>query len=432
MAGTRNILASIAGDVTNIEVAGNNPEFKALIEMLTGKTLEGYKMELAAKKRKLKEQLDLIPARIDEAKRSMPQAIDEAAINKDIEDLEQIIESIENQMTDANQAYNEAARSQSDLRIEVNTINGKIQTAEFSIKQKFNDDRNNRKTGIISAENDLKGITSARNQYISSKTRIDNRIESLTAQRLNLRSQWEKINAEVFTYDPNQFVCPTCKRDLDAANVETQKSQLENNFNEDKQRRLNDISNKGLGMSTEIQQLEQELKELGNGRDFDRELATAQNTLDELKFKDTQENSNEEKSIETAIKNNPEIFTLKAELKNKQAEIDATSLAPVDNTSLKIRVQQKRNELSDLKTKLNNKEAIERVTNRIKELEEQEKTQGQELADLEKTEFTIAQFTKARIDLIESRINGKFHLVTFKIVQQNNRRQRCGNMPGND
>lgn len=414
----RNILGSIAGNVTNSEVAANNPDFQALVEAITGKTLEGYKTELSAKKRKLKEQLQLIPARIDEVNKSMPEAIDEKAINAEISILESVVENIETQMNDANESYNQAARSQQDLRNHVNAINTQIQSAEFAIKQKFNTDRNDRKIGITNAENELNSIISANSQFSNSKTRIDGRISNLEQQRLTLRKDWEKVNGEIFSFDSSKSICPTCKRELDADKIESQKSHLENNFNTDKQTSLASIANKGVGLSTEIEGLKNELQQLSNGREFDKELATAQSILHELKINDSEANRSEEVAIETAIKNNPEIFTLRAQRTNLQAQIDTAQLSAVDNTELKIQRQQKQRDLDTLKATLNNKEAIDRAHKRIEELEQQEKTQGQELADLERTEFTIAQFTKAKIDLIEGRINGKFKLVTFKMYDK--------------
>ena len=68
--------------------------------------------------------------------------------------------------------------------------------------------------------------------------------------------------------------------------------------------------------------------------------------------------------------------------------------------------------------KLRDRETIANINKRIKELEDEYKTSQDELARLEGIEFTIQQFCKARIEHVESRINGMFKLVRFKMYEQ--------------
>jgi exonuclease SbcC len=42
---------------------------------------------------------------------------------------------------------------------------------------------------------------------------------------------------------------------------------------------------------------------------------------------------------------------------------------------------------------------------------------AQELASLEGVEYSIEQFTKAKMDMLEARINGRFKLVRFKMFE---------------
>ena len=55
---------------------------------------------------------------------------------------------------------------------------------------------------------------------------------------------------------------------------------------------------------------------------------------------------------------------------------------------------------------------------RIAELEEELRTQSQALTELEGIEFTIAQFSKAKVERVEERINAMFKTVKFKMFEQ--------------
>ena len=46
---------------------------------------------------------------------------------------------------------------------------------------------------------------------------------------------------------------------------------------------------------------------------------------------------------------------------------------------------------------------------------EEEKSLAQQISDLEKKEFAMDAYTRARMDMVEERVNGKFKLVRFKM-----------------
>ncbi len=73
----RAMLFDLAGNIDEEDIVGGNEDFAALLRNLTGKTLDEYKREIVAKKRRVKDSVESIPARIDECNRSMPEKGDE-------------------------------------------------------------------------------------------------------------------------------------------------------------------------------------------------------------------------------------------------------------------------------------------------------------------------------------------------------------------
>ena len=69
----RKLLFDIAGTISDSEIASKNPAWVALINSLNAhKTMDEYKREIASEKRKIKDDLDRIPARVDEVLRALP------------------------------------------------------------------------------------------------------------------------------------------------------------------------------------------------------------------------------------------------------------------------------------------------------------------------------------------------------------------------
>ena len=118
-----------------------------------------------------------------------------------------------------------------------------------------------------------------------------------------------------------------------------------------------------------------------------------------------------------AIEADEEIKKLSQEI----AELEETVNTPIDVPDTAELNEQKKSitdEIDAIKAKLAKKETIERNEARIKELEKQLREQSEELAQLEGIEFTMAAFSKARIEAVENRINGLFSLVKFKMFEQ--------------
>jgi hypothetical protein len=118
------------------------------------------------------------------------------------------------------------------------------------------------------------------------------------------------------------------------------------------------------------------------------------------------------------VDTNEEIKKTDAEITRLKAFVEA----PVKDKSDE-ELSAKRQELEDTVCKLTDfilkqrriKEDNDKNGARIAELEKQLKRQNEELARLERLEFTAMSFSKARTRAIEDKINGLFHAVRFKL-----------------
>ena len=88
------MLFRMAGGITDEEIAAGNADFAALLASLTGKTMEEYKKEIAAKKRRLKTEIEAIPERIDERRRDVPEAEDWAALEEELRQKQEAVGAI--------------------------------------------------------------------------------------------------------------------------------------------------------------------------------------------------------------------------------------------------------------------------------------------------------------------------------------------------
>lgn len=408
----RGMLIKLAGDITDQEVIDDNPDFAELVGMLSGKTIEELKREVNSKKRKIKDGIDNIPARIDERKRDMPEVLDWSAIETNIKVHEYEITQLDAQIADRSKAFNEITKHKQEVAKQLSEVKSSITARQFELKDKLLADYNESRRAHDTAVQRATTLRNERRVKGLALPRLEKELASLKEKREGMIAEWRNIKAMTFAEpDRNEFVCPTCKRPLEADDVDAKIEELRTAFNADKSKRLE--SNKTLGIETRnaIEAKEAEIKAINDGCfKLDNEIAEIENSAS-YKTEPTEPN------IEPMIEADSTLQELKAKAANLQTELDKEVSAP-DTSDLQELKSKHQEAINADKVKLHNRETIANSNKRIKELEDEYKTSQDELARLEGIEFTIQQFCKARIEHVESRINGMFKLVRFKMYEQ--------------
>lgn len=233
----RGMLINLAGDVTNQELVDENPEFSELVGMLSGKTVEELKREVASKKRKIKDGIDNIPARIDERKRDMPEVLDWSAIETNIKVHEYEITQLDAQIADRSKAFNEITKHKQEVAKQLSEVKSSITARQFELKDKLLADYNESRRAHDTAVQRATTLRNERRVKGLALPRLEKELASLKEKREGLIAEWRNIKAMTFAEpDRNEFVCPTCKRPLEADDVDAKIEELRTAFNADTQR----------------------------------------------------------------------------------------------------------------------------------------------------------------------------------------------------
>ena len=404
----RTMLFRMAGDVSDEEITNGNADFKDLLASITGKTMEEYKREIAAKKRRLKADIDAIPERIDERKRDMPEVANWAGLEKQLAEQQQELTHIEEQITDTVKAYNAKNEERLAKGRELANIRRQMFDRETDIKANVLRDYKadiERQSALKTHLKDLQ----AKKERLQRELQADNEyLATCTKKRETLIAEWKEINARTLSFNEDDFVCPTCHRRFEIDEIEAKQSEITERFNTKKAEDLADNNQRGKANSERMNDYKAEIDKIGNNiADIDKEIADIEaNPL----F--AQEIAMPE--VNPVIEADETYQGLREKAQALQEDIDNDTEQP--NTSdLEDRKRTIVNEIDNIKSQLLKKDYIEKGNNRIAELENQLRKQSEELARLEGIEFTMQQFSKARIEAIESKINGMFEFVRFKM-----------------
>ncbi len=430
----RNVLTQIVGEISDAELAVGNPEYEKLIANLTqGKSLEDYRLQVLASVKKAKEDLKLIPTRIDEVSRSKPESQDFTALESQLTGFQSDLEKIDGEISNANIAFQSKLDSQKDSKIKANNIKADIETIENNARKQANESQkvdtsvlDGLTVQLDSKEKELTSYKNASQTLADKHTGLVNQLADIDKKIEGKRNEWNVENAKEISFDESNFCCPTCKRDFEASDIEAKKAEIAENFNTQKQNQLRAITQQGQSLGTEKANLQAEIDtlkeriETGKNTTFtcETELQGIKEKIEieKSKLSTTEEKPSPDLVYESILSMNSDYKKLKADLEAVEASI--VEIPSVDNSELVEKRKGIVAEIDGIKSKLQTKSQIEAVDQRIKQLEAEEKTLAQQVADVEKIQFTIENFIKDKVDRLERSINQKFKFVTFKMFDE--------------
>lgn len=412
----RAMLFRMAGEVSDADIAKGNKDFETMLAGITGKTMDEYKREIAAKKRRLKSDIEAIPERIDERKRDVSalevdvlgRKIDFAALEKELESKKNELAEVEVQIADIVKAYN----AKQDARMAKSRELSEVRSTMFDRETEIRMEVQRAAKADYEAQSELKAQVEQLNMK---KNRLENTIkadtEALDAckkKRESLIAEWQKINAETLSFNEDDFVCPTCHRRFDIDEIEAKQTEITERFNKNKAERIEDNNRRGKANKAQMDA-------------YNEEIAKCNSEIDTINAKITEckENPLFTKEIlvpdaKPIIEADKKYIELLAKATALQADIDNDTDKP-DTEALEAQKRTIANDMDSIKASIANKAQIERNNTRITELEAELRTLSEELARLEGIEFTMQQFAKARVEAIEDKINGMFTITKFKM-----------------
>ncbi|HRB60836.1 MAG TPA: AAA family ATPase [Niabella sp.] len=409
-----------ASDVLNRLNRNENVNTAELEKALSAKkSIEEFRREIGAKKKKIKDDLIMIPARIDEAKRQMPEHQDYDVIEYELQESVKDLDLIEDMISDKAKAKQESQSKILELMNKKQSLSKKMMEIEFSEKSKVQDRKLERESVLRDKLRLQKSIIDNRSALISDHTTIKKQIESLESDMASLREKWSVEDAKQLAFKDDEFCCPTCKRDYPESEINDKKVEMSKNFNTEKSSTLNKISTDGLAKKEEADQLRIKLSNIeADGAGLKDKIQNLGDEIAELEKQNDRLSADDENELAKAISDNKEYQQYKSDRDALAVQIEAPADEVEDNSALLQRKKELQIQIDGHKNRLSTKGQREKSLQRLSELEDQEGKWNQELADLEATEFTILSYEKAAMDLLEQRINGRFKLVKFKLFEQ--------------
>lgn len=402
----RETLLNICGNISEEEIIESNEELKDLKTFLNGKTVNDFISIIKNDKKKINEQLDNIPSRIDEATKALPVIKD---LSKEALQIE-----LKNLTMEQDKLRDKIAGIKSGKEVSIKEAErSKIETAMEKIKQEFN--RKNNKQNIDD-ENKIGKLNNQKQKIIfeiqQNKAKISAYEQSISDIENDLqhsRNEYKKVHSKMF--DDANTLCPTCGQNLPIEKI----AQIKEKFNMDKSSKLEIIRADGKALSAKkaakAAEIEKLTKSINDSKAFIEELDSNIATIQERTTTNTTEfvsylSDDEYKKLKTA---NTVLFHEIQDIREKNIEVQNDLRSKIDQLNLDITARQEKIALFA---------QYDKGQARIKELKNQQQYLATEFETLD-YKLSIAElFIKEQVSKITDNINSYFKVARFKLFDQ--------------
>lgn len=403
----RNILMGMHPDLTDEAVIASDKSLKDLTALLAGKSIEDFRKVIAARKAKVNADLQMIPIRVDEATRALPDAsgLNAETVKAEIAGYRENLSAIETKLTQLSQGGAIADKNIRARQIEADILAAKNKAAEQKQCQVL---KQNVEMNALNVQKDA--LVRSRSNAAAAIVTAEAKIVQLDAALNDKRNEWKAITAEQQAEAVIDCNCPTCGQRLPADQTAAAHAKALSDFNHSKSVRLTanvaagkELNAKKITVAAELAAEKDKLPKLDAEIDqLAIEIKQAQDAIDAQK---------NEIAPETA-----EVQALKAKLAAVWAEVEDTDTAP-EQERLKAAKSQWQTEIATAEQTLAKITQADDGQKRIAELKAQEKTLTAEYEQLQRSEFLSEEFIRAKVGLLEATINGKFKYARFKLFE---------------
>lgn len=415
----RDILLKLVSEVTDTDVISANPKLLPLSEELSQFTAE----ELTAKAKKAlatyKKKQELLPARIDERRKSLVD-IDTAELELQANAIKEQIAELETQMDDTNAQYEQWQKQSDEIiqkKMELNEYVRQVNIGLVEQKKRLNRE-------LLELQQKLRDVQDDFRMAELDKKRCEGNLERHNKERDTVLEQWKEWKYKVFdesnrVFDESSLVCAMCGQVLPTeqaeerkANFAERKAKAIKKFNAEKSAHLINLEDIGAELSASIKASSAGIEAAS---DKMAELSLQSGTLK----KEIADKEAELAALpaEVDLSGNQEFQAMQAEvIAMEEAHNSMTSAADI-RSQLKIAISGKHEELSVVQAKIasaDNTVAEERIA----ELQQEQKNVGQQVADCEKQLYLLDKFSKVKMNMLSEKINSKFQKVTFVLFKK--------------
>lgn len=387
----RQVLMTVFGDIPDSAFISED-----LAKILDGHSVEDCQKIQSVSLKKLRERIEEIPARIDEAEAAKPEVGDENKALAEIKSISAEKRELEKRLASFELTLDADLRKEkAEAEAELEKARAEHLKAETERLKAVEEPKRAKQKEIEEKKKELANL-----QADAAST--DSLIATDKARRERLLKHYHEIEAKEWTGDT---VCPTCGQDLPAEKIEEAKKA----FNLRKSEDLEWVKRDGLDIKKSLEGFVAKKESLDASiADANLELATLGAELLDIVNVETHnfEDTDDYKALMQKIGDLAIRLT------------DCETATAEEKGKIKEEIQKKDEALKELNRIVVNAEVAKTQDARIKELETEQKSLAKKIETAEHGLYLCEEFYKKKAEALTERINGRFKSLSFRLFKE--------------
>lgn len=410
----REILFGLLGEIDESELYTG--EFESVPEILRGNNTEDALKAIKAQMKKLNEDIKDIPVLIDEIRSEIDdiEVVDTQKIEDKIKQIEKEKQTAHDQIasimagddvsTAAQSALDGAQATLNQLR----SLHASGEATRLEAENKALQTKHEKMSGYLQKLHDIQAVKK-QHEFELKSTRDDLEIhETGLANAIKMHKETSEIK-----FVPASLTCPTCEQIMPKHKIESAQAA----FNKDKSDKLEEIVKKGkiwrestLKLKEKITMIEARIIEIVEKESQAEKLYNS--------AKSEYDNAVSERSLPKSFEDTPEFEKASQAVDSAKAALDSIDVEEKCVPYLNM-IEEKTELQKELNEKLFAQTVRKARMDRIDELREQERTDSEKYAQLEKSVYLLERFTIAKMELFNNAADKYFSTLRFRMFREN-------------
>lgn len=417
------MLVEISGGISEEDVVRGDRALESLLVKMGDKNFSDFKKMTQEKIRLINGEIDSIPARIDEQKRSIPATADYYQAEKDLKAAESAMEAL----TAEELSVKDAIKPLLEMQDKVFRLKRDRDAMIDTVLKEGNASRTAKSEKLQQLVAEQRQSEFNKDALIHNAKMANIQIESLTENNKSLRLEFSdireeiaKLNADEFTPPLNEDHCQACGQTLPSDVIDGKIEELRTAYEMKKlskitslEEQLKRVQNVGKDNTASIQVLKSQIEEYSASLIQAQDHESSVSAQIELLKKETLETP---VMLPAQAEQDLRVQVIDQQILDLNVKLSATSEDRSEELAASKRTIQA--EIDRCKTVLFAREMTVKAQQRIADLEIDLKSKGATKTALEGDIFQCERFVRARTEKLEGKINGMFTKVGFKLFAE--------------
>lgn len=430
----RNKLQALVGNISTDDITQGDEKFDFVVEALRKQDIDKYVHHLKYSRKEVQDQLDSVPIRLEELNKSLPKAQDWEALATEKAQLNEKLVELANKIQEIRTGGADKVRLDA-IRKKIDFAEKRKRNMEQSAMNLATEQATKHQSDVITvniaatkAQSLVDDLKATMRGYTESEIHAKDKKEECERKVADINNRLEELSKSRWSWNAEDGICPHCGQPLPAEDIERIKKESKDRFNERKSNASKKVQEEFNGIQQEYTDAKNILEKLDNDRMVTtNQLVKANKTLKEAEFKKREVDAEKPKTYEQILAEKEEYQQVVKELADLQAELDKPS--ETEETSKMLTELEKEREpigirYNEVLELLGKKEAFDRITARIAEINEDKLTYRAQLDELDKQLDVVREYNQKANQLLEDRVNEHFRFVKWSMFKTNLKGER--------